>query len=362
MSNGENVLLETAARRQTTKPIAGTSMPSRDAAIFLRWFFGATIICALPLAPLFMFLYVAGEIVGVDGVVSHQVENGGIYSSDTVNLEYQHHLALFRVRKPEIVALGSSRVGTLSPDCFKQSFVNLTGMLRWLPEADAVYADIVAARKPQTVIIGVDHNWFHPDYRGNPAWTRNSRTNWAVSTSAFRHLVDLMLMGKLTVEDMGRIVRDRSPNLGIQAKLFDVGTDEFGVRRWGTLEFRESFRAAELAMRGGQTLGTFFRGEAINEQAWTDYLALIEKVRRDGIRVIGFMTPMPPTVIDTFFATGDVGWLRELRHRVQALPNHIDIFDPRDLGIVDKDFVDESHIGNRATKTICDVLKQRFPL
>lgn len=334
----------------------------RDAQRFLRWFFGALVFFLLPLAPVFGFLYAAGEIIGVAGVVRHQIEVGGVYSSDTINLEYQHHLALNQIRQTTIVALGSSRVGTLAPDCFAHSFVNLTGMLRWLPDADDIYSDIVAVHKPEKIVVGIDHNWFHPDYRLNSAWARNSRTTWAVSGEAFRHLADLVIRGKLTFDDILRVWRDDSPNLGIQAKLFGAGTDGWGVRHWGLLRFPDTIPASVEAIRQGETQGTFFVGGHLNEKAWRYYLRFLERAKHDGIQVVGYLTPLPPSIIDAYFATGEVDWLQDLRQRVKALPDHIDFFDPRGLGIADADFLDESHIGNQATRQLCEALTRRYPM
>jgi hypothetical protein len=331
---------------------------------FLAWFFGALGIFSAVLAlPLFAFLYAAGELVNVPDVVKHQLARGGLYSSYIGNLEYQHHYALLRARKPDIVALGSSRVGQAAPSFFSGSFVNLTGMLRLPVDSGVVYDDILAAHRPKTIIVGLDHDWFHPDYHLNKGWRRNSRTDWALSVGDLRRLLKLIADRKLTWARVKRILRDDSANLGIQAKLFGEGTDSFGLRHWGSVTFPNAIATAKIELveaRKGSYL--FYRGSSINEVEWSAYLDFLRRAKTDGVTVIGYTTPMPPSIVAALEARGGIGWIHELRQRVRALPNHYDFFDVRDLGVTEDGFIDESHAGDRATRIIYERILKDHPL
>lgn len=328
---------------------------------FLVWFFVALAMSSATLIlPIFGFLYIAGELTNIHDVVRHQLVKGGLYSSEIDHMEYQHRFGLYVARRPSIVALGSSRVGLIAPDQFEESFVNLTGMFRLLEDAEQVYDDLVAHHQPSVIIVGLDHNWFHPDYHLPDFWRRNNRTKWTVSVGDLRRVGGYFSDGKLKGSDIEKILRDRTPNLGILAKLFGAGTDGYGVRHWGTLSDPLAIsKALDLVESGGFQ---YYRGDDIDEDAWRSYLAFLDRARADGIRIIGFTTPLPPSIVQALNERGDIGWLRTLRQRVQDLPYHYDYFDPSGLNISDADFIDETHANKQATEQVLSAVLAQTPL
>jgi len=321
--------------------------------VFLvKYFLSLVILLGFIAFPVFFVLGVSGEFVDVDDVVDHQSRKGGLYSSEIVNLEYQYHLRLHRLHKADVEILGSSRVGTVSHDFFCSSFANLTGMLRLTEDLDAVYSDLVAISKPKILIVGLDHNWFHPEYRISKWWRRNNRTTWTLSPDMFFHVAGYIWSGKITGDDVKRLLLDKSYNIGLQAKLFGAGTDKYGVRHWGRLTYQHAIdKALEMLSRPNPSK-PFFIGDSIDEARWGYYLSFLRKAREDGVDVVGYLTPLPPSVVTAQQRRGDMKWIEVLRQRVAALPNHYDLLDVTPFGITDADFIDEVHAGAEASRIV----------
>ena len=100
------------------------SLATRTYRRFLLGLVGTAVVMAIPGLLSILFLLRSSELASFEGIALRQQETGEIYGSAVNGSNNLYKLELIRVRRPDVVVLGSSRVQQIREEFFDSSFVN----------------------------------------------------------------------------------------------------------------------------------------------------------------------------------------------------------------------------------------------
>lgn len=290
-------------------------------------------------------LWRSGELHDVRRIPTLQQRSGALFGSAVHENFYAYKLAVHEVRRPRIVAMGSSRVMQFRQDSFDAPFANLGGAMRNIAEGELLSRDVVARHRPDMAIIGVDFWWFNPtteqqevfpghtNYRAPLFQTVVMPARWAAQGT-----IPLPTLWRVLITGSDGQVR---PTLGILAA---VGGE--GYRPDGSYQAmrRETFDNALERVRGGR--GGFEHASVPDTQRVERFANILRYLESQGVTVITFVPPLPRAVLDAMDAAGGYGYVSELRRALFGVSHHhYDFLDPRALGAPDSEFFDGLHGG-----------------
>jgi hypothetical protein len=147
----------------------------RPARRFLIIFF-LPVLAVLPLGVAdVLVLDHGGELLSGPQVAARQAEDGGLYGTAIHDNVHAYKLALYRLRRPDVAVIGSSRVLQMSQAMFTASFANLGRTVNYSDEAVAVVDDMLAIHVPRLVLLGLDPWWLNPRWEHAPTFESHAR-------------------------------------------------------------------------------------------------------------------------------------------------------------------------------------------
>ena len=324
----------------------------------------APIVCVIYLNA--MFLYGMGEIRPVEVIAREQQENQGLYGSAIHRLPYRHKLEILAARKPEVVAIGSSRVLQLSQSMFAVPFANLGQTVNDLTEGQLLTRDLIHRHRPKLVLFGLDYWWFSENARrpfGGFVHHRDAGDTLSLDTAFVP--TQWLFSGRISpLEYLKALVypswlRPR-PTYGMNAVLYREGLmpdgsysylgTQLGLRPAADVSFTDTFsRIADSR--------SFFRHcSSTHPERFADYEAILRSLREAEIPVIAFLIPLAPAVQRRMNSMGtSYSCIGPIRARLAAARleglglSYFDLFDAESLGSADCEFVDGFHGGAAAT-------------
>lgn len=342
---------------------ARSSSTSSSKASELRRFFtgllAPLVICALYAGFATLVLVRAGEYMPLDKIIEKLERTDGHYGSAILQRGFYYKLHVFRARNPRIVALGSSRVLGFRQEDFAQPFANL-GILSDLDELYEVATTLFGdGHAPQTVLLGVDFWWFHPQATDRVV-NRSPENPHIEANDLFQPALWLM-QGKLSFSDIGEILSEKSPNIGIFGITQGDGFDKAGAYYYtstlrGTRK-SEDYRFKTNLAQIKNSQRKYAHGDEVSEAQWKKLLKLIDYMQLQGIRVVIFVPPLAERAYKAMVETGGYGYVDELRKKlgVLAAERNMPFFDyhaggPR--GASECEFVDSHHGGTTVYQRI----------
>lgn len=342
---------------------ARSSSTSSSKASELRKFFtgllAPLVICALYAGFATLVLVRAGEYMPLDKIIEKLERTDGHYGSAILQRGFYYKLHVFRARNPRIVALGSSRVLGFRQEDFAQPFSNL-GILSDLDELYEVATTLFKDGKaPQTVILGVDFWWFHPQATDRVV-NRSPENPHIEANDLFQPALWLM-QGKLAWKDVFEIIDESSPNIGIfgitQGDGFDKAGAYYytstlrGARKSEDYKFKTNLAQIKNSHR------KYAHGKEISAAQWQKFLKLVDYMQLQGIRIVMFVPPLAERVYKAMDETGGYGYVTELRKKLGMLAaeRNMPFFDyheggPR--GASECEFIDSHHGGTTVYQRI----------
>ena len=100
-------------------------------------------------------LYQTGELDGLDKIVKAQQQTSGLYNGLSEGMAAYKYEG-YRQRRPEIVAIGTSRAMQIRDYFFTKPFYNLGGLVQGQTQAFALLDQLILKHPPQTIIFAVD--------------------------------------------------------------------------------------------------------------------------------------------------------------------------------------------------------------
>jgi hypothetical protein len=305
------------------------------------------------------FLKAAGELTPIEQVAEIQQRDGGLYGTALHPNVYPYKLELYAARKPEIVAIGSSRVLQFRQSHFNRSFANLGRTINYPAEAVKLVQDMLTIATPDLVLFGIDHYWLNPAYKTASDFRTHNLRGGSMTPDALMTPFRWLLDGKVGPDTYraflaGEVPRatNGEPLIGIQAIQDGAGFGADGAWHYDHYVFGRKpsddpgFRDTLRRIASGSA--QFRHGENIDMNRLAELRQAIHLLEDAGARVITFVPPMATRIGDEMTARGaDYGYADAARAALRALgTEHHDILDASRLGATECEFVDGFHGGD----------------
>jgi len=275
----------------------------------MRTFIIHLLLFVLPLgiffAPAFIVLFASGEFTPLAsiGTLSRgrdRIVVGPAYSY--FRDEYQLHETF--VRRPVVIALGSSRVGEFHSEFLKNpsSFYNASGSIGSL----SGFADFIKhlSQPPQIIIAGMDQYFFNPENAKNNTVTRPDP--FTVHTQAYDPFFESFFRnggwwkvsadyfsGKFTLADIFAHPESAVKTIGLIARTNGIGFTNDGSNYGKIARYPSEILKGIDALAGSitDTNGDEY-GSSISTDALAELRVFLTSAKAKGIIVIGFLPPI----------------------------------------------------------------------
>lgn len=299
----------------------------------------------------YFFLKSAQEYASLSTIVDHQKKTDGLFGPALSNRTFHYKKTLFKNQTPpaKIITIGSSRVLQFRGEDFKSPFVNMGGM-SGLGEVQRMLQQIIPSENINTVILGIDFWWFNKATPNPPVFKQN-RDAPNLKVDDLLKPYSWFFTGKLGFKDIGNILGQNTPHIGMTAAVRQKGFDQYGSYHYtpilnGTIKPDDpKFQSSIKRINNGEKV--FTHGDSIDEDVWQNFLRLVAWVKSHDINLIAFMPPLAPQVIDAMADTGDYVYIDQLRSRLKQMDiEYYDFHDLRFAGASDCEFIDGIHGGD----------------
>jgi hypothetical protein len=353
------------------------SLPLKPFRNYVVMYVLTAFITSLPMIANLLFLKHAHEIDPMMDIVRYQTKTQGVYGAALVDNTFRYKLALIRLKKPEIVALGSSRTMPFQDDSFTTSFVNAGGGMHHLNEGLLFLQQMFVFHTPKILMIGVDYAWFnaaHPEPYDYPQHdyneadiTRSKLTTpfvWLGNHKiSFRRYVQTVLGWNLknpytNFTNIGFMAIERSDGFRPDGSRF------YGNRYTGNDQNFDDIRFANTLDHLRQRCCEFEPGTGIDPIRLDELQKIVALCDQHHVQTMLFLTPMAPTIyLQMRQSPEDFGYADDLQNVLQKMfndKNH-EFYDFRDLARIGSnncECVDGAHGGNVAYDRILGWIAQ----
>lgn len=272
---------------------------------------------AIFLAPTVAFFVVSGEIYSLPNV--EKLSRGSrttLFSTAYSNFHPQLQTNEVVVRKPQVLVLGSSRVGVFRDAFFKnpEVFYNATGAVVTMADFNT-FLKAIMPHKPHIVIAGMDQYYFNPKKAKNNAVRRENTLLSNPLGSYGILLVDSIFRnggwwkvyhdygkGKFTLAKALHN-SESATVIGLRARAVGSGSINDGSDYYGELIHSTTSQQAvlrsidKLAGSISQSNGDEY-GSDISADALTELRGFLAYSKANGIFVIGFLPPVSHAVYE----------------------------------------------------------------
>lgn len=324
----------------------------------------ALIASSLPVILTSAWMYV-GESMPLQLVAWMQASDSPVlYRPGWGNRDPQFKVTSINTQRPEVMALGSSRILQFRGHFLDQNpdaFYNAAAPAWQIPQIQWVLNN--STHKPNIIILSIDPPWFNEAYAGDPIFEA------PVSDLARLGEVNQTYVRELISEEDDRLEFDYGQLLGRTEPGGSGGialgmraiNDGHGFRNDGSEQYGDFLVAQYLwqpNMRGHH-IGLFERGEemyvagdTISEERMQEFTQLLDTAQQHDILVIGFLPPYMPSLFEMLAESERHTYMHGLAPRLEELFAEYDypFFDYSNgawVGATDEDFFDGWHHSER---------------
>lgn len=341
-------------------PISATT-PTRSRGILrlrgynIAFLLTATLLLAL-MGMSYRFLTRTGDTIVPSLAAEQQEGEDVLFGSALFFRPVPYKLALYRLRKPDVAIVGSSRAIEFIRRGFTTSMVNL-GSMRDMAQIRSLLQSMFSVHRPKLVILTIDFWWFN-----------SARTEEAVDlqpdTVGQLSLVQLMQPfrwiadGKIGAGDLlaGALAPDfKPPGIGVAASYDHAGYDRDGAYDYGDdlrgKRVHNDRHFARTLRRIGESHehNKFNVRTPLDPKHWEELVEIVRMIESQGSELILIVPPVSKTVADALSANGAPILLNQLNARLATIGTPaFNFHDPTQLGSGECEFIDGFH-GGRVT-------------
>jgi hypothetical protein len=341
---------------------------------YLKYFFIFSALLVLSLLLNYVFVIHSFENISYKEIVDQQLKMQAIWGSalnpDTVSYKYE----LFKHKKPEIIALGSSISYNFRHEFFNTSFANCGGVMPFLSWGSGFLQEIFKFHRPRLVILTIDFYFFNdrfPKAASEPTFVDRGTGNLMFK---LKQPYLWLWQRKLTLAEYFNIVlfnNNRNEitnynNMGVLAIHRSQGFREDGSYSYAGLvagfhpgfydkKFKETLKHIENGT------DRFIHGERLAVHATDDLRRILKICQDQGVKLVVIMPPVAPTVFRKMESMpGAYDFIPKLHQYLQSLPGEVyDFLNNQDVKCSDCEFIDGYHAGDVALqKVLLTIIKQ----
>ena len=341
-------------------------------AAFLKRFFALLLglvlaACLLVVPYTCWWLHSSGDLAVERAVKNQAAGRFALFGSGVSQDFVDYKLQLYAAVKPQVVALGSSRVMQFRGAYFRRPFLNVGGTAGNLPVLRSTLDAMLRLHRPEAVILGLDFWWFMPRWNPDPFKEEPPTSgSYVYNLDSLKKPWTWLLEGKISWRDLLGPVLPRSlggfrdDRYGIMAQQTDDGfgsdgswyyTGEItGQKRPFDYRFEDTLKQVRYGIKAFAPSPPLKDSRDVSgiSTAHLDAFAEIYcRLKARGIATYVFIAPLSITALDALRAREeDYPHLFRLRDALLARGIEVmDFTDPRTFAATDCEFVDGFHGG-----------------
>lgn len=344
------------ARKQSAAPTSVVSRACRRLLVYNLAFAltGAALLALMGMS--YLFLVRTGDTIAPSLAAARQAQEDVRFGSALFFRPVPYKLALYKLRKPDVAIVGSSRAIEFVRRGFTRSMVNL-GSMRDLAQIRSLLQSMFAVHRPKLIILTVDFWWFNAA-RTEEAIDLQPDAEGQLSLIQLAQPFIWMAEGKIGPADFlaGALSPAFRPEgIGVAAiydgagydrdGAYDYGGDLRGKRAHSDPRFERTLRR----IRETHVHNKFNVRTPLDEAQWKSFLDVVDMIAAQGSELILILPPVSKTVADALLSEGRPILLEEMNARMADIDHPVfDFHDPTILGSSDCEFIDGFH-GGRVT-------------
>ena len=341
-------------------------------AAFLKRFFALLLglvlaACLLVVPYTCWWLHSSGDLAVERAVKNQAAGRFALFGSGVSQDFVDYKLQLYAAVKPQVVALGSSRVMQFRGAYFRRPFLNVGGTAGNLPVLRSTLDAMLRLHRPEAVILGLDFWWFMPRWNPDPFKEEPPTSgSYGYNLDSLKKPWTWLPEGTISGRDLLGPVLPRSlggfrdDRYGIMAQQTDDGfgsdgswyyTGEItGQKRPFDYRFEDTLKQVRYGIKAFAPSPPLKDSRDVGgiSTAHLDAFAEIYcRLKARGIATYVFIAPLSITALDALRAREeDYPHLFRLRDALLARGIEVmDFTDPRTFAATDCEFVDGFHGG-----------------
>ena len=344
---------------ETELPLAAARIAARPRRRLLAYNLAFALTAALLLALMgtsYLFLTRAGDTIPPSQAAARQESENVLFGSALYFRPVPYKLALYRLRKPDVAIVGSSRAIEFVRHGFTSSMVNM-GSMRDMAQIRSLLQAMFATHRPKLVILTIDFWWFN-SARSEEVVDLQPDTVGPLSLVQLAQPFQWIAQGKVGVGDFiaGALSPGfKPPGIGVAAIYDHAGYDRDGAYDYGgNLRGREVHVDRHFKRTLARILETHEHNKfnvhtPLDPVHWQELMDIVKMVEAEGSELILVVPPVSKTVVDALAANGAPILLEQLNERLADIGHPVFNFhDPTALGSSECEFIDGFH-GGRVT-------------
>lgn len=337
--------------------------------LYLSLFFGLFGVATLALL---LYLSLIFEHNSYESIAKRQVKNDSIYGSALNENFFSYRLKMIELQKPDVLAIGSSRVGQFKAKYFNLPFYTAVKAANDLFEMQKFIDKVLEIYAPKIVILGLDPWWFNKKISSPPRSYQILRGN-QITAEKIKGALMLILENKLPISHkFFSISSIQSPytsrdSLGIRAITTSNGSFRDGSYFYAsTLYQPEQFKDQKFSntfWRIQNNNAQFVYRQEISQARIKIFNQILSTLHKKNIKVIAIITPVAHTIAKAMLEDykDRYGYLFELFEKIKEL-KIANFFDPSVLpNSTDCEFYDGFHGGDITYARILLELSKKQP-
>ena len=311
----------------------------------------------IPATANFLFLKNSKEFLPYQEIINQQAKADDVclYGSALFNDIVAYKMQGYKTKRPNIAAIGSSRVLPFKESYFLDSFYNMGYTINCLSKGKKVVEQMLKVHKPKVVIMGIEIWWFLENYC-------NASYQFSPFFTPSPNAQHLMLPFKWLAEDKINLAlyfstlfsQQTSCHSGVTAITLKNGYAKDGSRYAAGLVSGEQAEIADIQFlrtiaRIKHAAGDrFMRAKKIDMSKFNVFLQIMETFKKNDVEVILFFPPMANKIIATMDLYGaGYDYIDDLKSNLhQHYISFYDFHNPKTIQSTDCEFIDGFHGGD----------------
>lgn len=304
-----------------------------------------------------------GESTPLGMVARYQQQNDTVlYRYRYGNRDQQFKALSVNLRRPDVLALGSSRILQFRAGFFNrdpQAFYNAAAPAWGLAQVARLLHSLDEEALPRILILSIDPPWFNPAYEMDvfPDDVTDFENIFLVNRSFLQEVINGVSFERSGFRNAQYVARAEPGGSGGLALGMRAIRDGHGFRSDGSEQYGDFLIAGWLhqpqqranhlrMMYEGQEMYVY--GDTLSEEALIELSAILQFAAQHDIYVIGFLPPYAPGLWSQMTARGNHTYITALTPRLQTMFDAYDFpfFDFSNgewAGIRDEEFFDGWH-------------------
>lgn len=283
--------------------------------------------------------------------IQHSTENLCLYGTTAANNNPAYKLAIYRKIKPEITIMGSSRVLQYASEMFNRKFANLGRTMNHLAEGPAMLERMLAVKKPEMIILGVDFWLLNPKRRLRTGQAKHLNVISPADPSMLRVLIEAVLNQPELISASSWGMKPASCDLGVKTRFYKSGFRADGYRiyaPWSVVDGTElhDYQFRNTLSRIKKQRKHFERAKEPDLEKLDLLIDFIDKIKAAGIKIVVMFPPVAPTISRAMSKPGQYDYIGRAAEILKK--RGIEVFNLHDaefLQTSDCEFMDGFHPG-----------------